>query len=354
MTPEIKGLIRADLLPVLDLDPASAEPEQADGISLHLNENALGSPLKKWYNRYPDPHQIQLKQAVSKIKGVQAANIFLGSGTDECVDVLLKTFCEPEKDNILICNPGLERVQFVAALLKVEVRIAVLQDDFQPDLITLENLVDEHTKMIFLSSPNKISGVSIDKDALELILNNFHGLLVVDEAYVNFSKKPSLIKELPDYDRLVVLQTFSKAWGMAALRIAIAIGSPDVIACMKQIKGSFNISQCSADLFIEASSNIASVNTMIREIVLMRNALQDIFRQLPAEVKVYPSEANFILIRLNEARKLYEHLLNAGIRVFYAGDLPLCENGLRISVGNEFENTRLIDSIFDFFMQTTK
>lgn len=348
MRAEIKNLLRSD---IHYTEASSNIAKPTNRIFLHQNENALGSPLSKWYNRYPDPDQREIKQSIAGIKGVAADNIFLGNGTAECLDVLLKTFCEPKKDNIIVCSPGMETVKLLAGILGVEVRTAILQDDFQPDLVLLENLADEHTKMLFLSSPNKISGIPVNQEDIEIILNNFNGLVVIDEAFVNFSKRPSFLKNLPEYQKLILLQTFSKAWGLAGLRLATAVGSKELISLLNQIKIPNNISQCQIDLFLQASSNVSEVNAMIKEIVAMRNAMEAIIKKLPVEIKVYPSEANFILIKLKEAQKLADYLLNSGIEVFFAGHLPLCENSLRITIGNEFENTKLVDSIFDFFLQ---
>lgn len=317
-------------------------------VSLHRNENSLGSPLPNWYNRYSESIPFYLKEQIAKIKGVTPENIFTANGTIGCYDVLLKLFCTPASDNVIVCSPGMEKAVSAANLLNVETRIAILQDDFQPDLIQLENLADERTKIIFLSSPNSISGVSIDQDDVEFILNNFNGVLVIDESYINFSRRPSLIRSLQEYDRLVLVQSFNKAWGLAGLNVGLLLATPKVIELIEKT-GIAPVNTCTENLLLEATKNVDQVNEMIRDIVSMRNALADIFEKLPEIERVYSSESNFILIRLNEARKLYEHLLIQGIRVFDAGNLPLCENCLRITVGNEFENTRLVDAIFDFF-----
>lgn len=332
-----------------NLPETETEPENSQNIlSLHLNENSLGSPLPNWYNRYADPNRVHLKEQIAKIKGVAPENIFTTNGSVSCYDILLKLFCTPGLDNIIVCNPGLEKVHVAADLLTIETRTAILQDDFQADLIQLENLADEKTKIIFLSSPNHISGVSLERDDVEFILNNFGGVVVIDESYINFSRRPSFIRSLQEYDRLVLVQSFNKAWGLAGLNVGLLLAAPQVIEATEKM-GIASINSYTANLLVEAIKNIDQVNAMIKDIVSMRNALVDILKKIPQIERIYSSEANFILIRLNGARKLYEHLLTQGIRVFDAGYLPLCENCLRITVGNEFENTRLIDAIFDFF-----
>src|SRR6201994_219580 len=219
---DLDKLLRENIRRLTPYSSARDEFKGAADVFLDANENSLGSPLTRWYNRYPDPHQQKLKQAVSAIKGVPTANIFMGHGSDECIDLLYRAFCNPGKDNVIINPPTYGMYEVSANINDVEVRRAVLLDDFQLDLVHLENLVDEHTKIIWICSPNNPTANSMNRQDIEIILNNFPGLVVIDEAYINFSRYRSFIQVLTEYPNLVVLQTFSKAWGLAGLRVGMA------------------------------------------------------------------------------------------------------------------------------------
>lgn len=329
------------------LHPYSSARDEFSGearVFLDANENSLGSPLPKWYNRYPDPHQISVKEKISAVKKIAPENIFLGNGSDECIDLLYRCFCEPGKDNVIICPPTYGMYEVSANINDVEIRRAPLTEDFQLDLIHLENLADEHTKLLWICSPNNPTGNSIRRDDIETVLNNFKGIVVIDEAYINFARQKSFIQELSDYPNLVVLQTFSKAWGLAALRLGMAFGSKDIIEVMNKVKPPYNINQATQDFALQALEEVGQVNDMIREIVAMRVALTEVFKRIPIVEKVYPSDANFILIKIKDARKVYEYMLTKAIVVRDRSNVKLCEDCLRITVGTEEENTALIDA----------
>jgi histidinol-phosphate aminotransferase len=333
---------------IRQLVPYSSARDEFSGkalVSLDANENSLGSPLPTWYNRYPDPHQLQLKQAISKVKGIAAEHIFLGNGSDECIDLLYRCFCEPGKDNIIICPPTYGMYEVSAHINDVEVRKAPLLDNFELDLIHLENLVDAHTKLIWICSPNNPTGNALNRQDIETVLNNFNGLVVIDEAYINFSRHKSFIQELPDYPNLVVLQTFSKAWGLAGLRLGMAFAATAIIEVMNKVKPPYNINQVTQELVLQALEEVGQVNDMIREIVDMREALAEVFQRMPTVEKVYPSDANFLLVKIQEARKVYEFLLGKGIIVRDRSNVKLCEDCLRITIGTEQENTLLVDAL---------
>ena len=217
---------------ILNLEPYSSARDEFSGeakVFLDANENSLGSPLTKWYNRYPDPHQKSIKEKLQVVKGIASEHIFLGNGSDECIDLLFRAFCEPGKDNVIICPPTYGMYAVSANINDVEIRKAPLLDDFQLDLVHLENLVDDHTKLIWLCSPNNPTGNCLNRTDIETVLNNFNGLVIIDEAYINFAKQKSFIQELTDYPNLVVLQTFSKAWGLAGLRVGMAFASVSIV-----------------------------------------------------------------------------------------------------------------------------
>ncbi|MBC7586984.1 MAG: histidinol-phosphate transaminase, partial [Chitinophagaceae bacterium] len=240
---------------IKSLTPYSSARDEFSGeakVFLDANENSLGSPLTKWYNRYPDPHQQKLKQSISFIKNIATENIFLGNGSDECIDLLFRSFCKPKKDNVIICPPTYGMYEVSANINDVEVRKAPLLENFQLDLIHLENLVDKNTKLIWICSPNNPTGNSIKREDIETVLNNCNCLVVIDEAYINFSKQKSFVQELIDYPNLVILQTLSKAWGLAALRLGMAFASTEIIAVLNKVKPPYNINQVSQELAIKA------------------------------------------------------------------------------------------------------
>ena len=317
-------------------------------VFLDANENSLGSPLKNWYNRYPDPHQNKLKKEIGAIKGIAPEQIFLGNGSDEAIDLLYRCFCNPGKDNVIICPPTYGMYEVSANINDVELRKAPLLDDFQLDLVHLENLVDDNTKLIWICSPNNPTGNIIHREDIEVVLNNFSGIVVIDEAYINFAHQKSFIQELSEYPNLVVLQTFSKAWGLAGLRLGLAFASPEIIGLMNKVKPPYNISQPTQNLALEALQELGTVNDMIRELVAMREAMTQLFHQMPFVEKVYPSEANFILVKIKEARKLYEYLLEKSIVVRDRSSVILCNDCLRITIGTEQENTILVDALHDW------
>ena len=329
---------------------SSARSEFSGNADIHLdaNENSLGSPLIKWYNRYPDPWQSKLKEAISAVKSIPANQIFLGNGSDECVDLLYRCFCNPRKDNVIINPPTYDMYKVGSQINEIELRVAPLLDDFQLDIIHLETLVDTNTKIIWICSPNNPTGNSINRTDIETILNNFNGLVVVDEAYINFSKQKSFIQELKDYPNLVVMQTMSKAWGLAGLRLGMAFASPEIISILSKTKPPFNVNTVTQELALKALEEVGQVNDMILDIVDMRNALAEVLEQISVVEKVYPSDANFLLVKMFEAQKVYEFLLTKGIVVRNRSHLKGCENCLRITIGTEKENTILIDALAEY------
>ena len=226
---DLNNLLRENIKKLVPYSSARDEFKGEAEVFLDANENSFGSPLTKWYNRYPDPLQKKVKEKLSGIKGVPVENIFLGNGSDECIDILLRAFCDPGKDNIIICPPTYGMYEVSANINDVQVKKVPLTSSFQLDLVAIEEAVDDNTKMIFLCSPNNPTGNSLNKEDVEVILNNYFGLVVIDEAYINFSRFRSFTQELNDYPNICVLQTLSKAWGLAALRVGITFASEEVV-----------------------------------------------------------------------------------------------------------------------------
>ncbi len=342
---DLDKLLRDNIRKLVPYSSARDEFKGEAQVFLDANENSMGSPLIKWYNRYPDPHQWKVKEAISKIKGIPPQHIFLGNGSDECIDLLYRAFCVPGRDNVIINPPTYGMYEVSANINDVEVRRAVLLDDFQLDLVHLETLVDENTKMIWICSPNNPTANSMNRQDIEIVLNNFPGLVVVDEAYINFSRHRSFIQELGDYPNLVVLQTMSKAWGLAGLRMGMAFASEAIIDVYNKVKPPYNISQVNQELALKALEEVEQVNDMIRQLVTMREQLAVYLGGLPVVQKVYPSDANFLLVKMENARAVYERLLEDGIVVRDRSKVELCEGCLRITVGTEKENSELLNAL---------
>lgn len=336
---------------IRDLVPYSSARDEFKGeasVFLDANENSFGSPLTRWYNRYPDPLQWKIKEKLREIKGVPEGQIFIGNGSDECIDILIRSFCEPGVDNILICPPTYGMYQVSADINNVAVKKAPLTPAFQLDLPAIEAAIDDNTKIIFLCSPNNPTGNSLLKEDVEAILNNYFGVVVIDEAYINFSRFRSFTVDLADYPNLVVMQTLSKAWGLAALRVGMAFASEEIIGVMNKVKPPYNINQASQELVLKALEEVGQVNDMIRLIVEQRGLLEQELAKLPAVLQIFPSDANFLLVKVKEPLQMYEALLGRGIVVRDRSRVTLCEGCLRITVGTPRENEELIRAMAAF------
>lgn len=345
---DLEKLVRPNVKTLTPYSSARDEFKGEASVFLDANENSLGSPLVKWYNRYPDPLQWKVKEKLAAIKQVKPEQIFLGNGSDECIDLLYRAFCNPGKDNIVICPPTYGMYEVSANINDVEIRRAPLLDDFQLNLAHIELLVDSNTKIIWLCSPNNPSGNSLNLHDMEMVLNNFEGLVVIDEAYINFARQASALQWLEEYPNLVVMQTLSKAWGLAGLRLGMMFASEEIIHVINKIKPPYNIGQHTQELVEKALDEVGQVNDMIRNLVDMREALAEVLEQMAIVKKVYPSDANFLLVQVDSARRIYDYLLENGIVVRDRSKVILCDDCLRITVGTEAENTRLVDALADY------
>ncbi len=341
-------LLRENIKQLVPYSSARDEFKGEASIFLDANENSFGSPLTRWYNRYPDPLQLKLKQKISEIKGIEVANTFLGNGSDECIDILIRAFCEPGVDNIIICPPTYGMYEVSANINNVQVKKVLLTPAFQLDLPAIEEAIDDHTKMIFICSPNNPTGNALVREDVEVLLNNYFGIVAIDEAYINFSRYRSFTRELAEYPGLVVMQTLSKAWGLAALRIGMAFASEEIVAVMNRIKPPYNINQASQELALQALERVEEVNGMIKEIVMERMVLEQELEKLAVVQQIYPSEANFLLVKVADPVALYRFLLEQGIVVRDRSRVELCEGCLRITVGSPQENQTLLEQINQF------
>jgi len=341
----VDNLVRENIKKMTPYSSARHEFSGTATIFLDANENSFGSPLPENYNRYPDPLQLTLKEKISSIKGVPAQNIFLGNGSDEAIDLLFRIFCEPGKDNVIIFPPTYGMYEVCAEINAVQVKKVPLTQNFQLNLGAIEEAIDANTKLIFVCSPNNPTGNSINRDDIEVLLNNFDGLVIIDEAYINYAKQKTFIPELTEYANLVILQTLSKAWGLAGLRLGMAFAGEPVINYFNKVKYPYNINTATQQLAIEALGNISSVNNWTKTTVEQKGLLQEELLKLPFTQYVYPSDANFILVKMRAARNIYEYLSGKGIIVRDRSKVILCDDSLRITIGTPEENKQLIEAL---------
>lgn len=342
---DLSKLVRENIRQLKPYSSARSEFSGVAKVFLDANENSYGSPLTKWYNRYPDPLQWDLKKKIATIKNVAAENILLGNGSDECIDLLIRAFCEPMRDNIIICPPTYGMYEVYANINNVPIKQVPLLQNFQADLEGIEGAIDAFTKIIFFCSPNNPTGNSLDREDMEMVLNNFDGIVVVDEAYINYSRQRSFLSELNNYPNLVVMQTFSKAWGLAALRLGMNFASKEIIDVLNKIKPPYNINGATQELALKALDHLEDVNAMIKETVKERDVLAGELMQLPVVENVFPSDANFILVRIKSATAVYEYLKEKGIIVRNRSNMILCDDCLRITVGTPEQDQQLLEAL---------
>lgn len=339
-------ITRANIKNLKPYSSARSEFKGKEGIFLDANENSFGSPLGVNYNRYPDPLQIELKEKLSKIKGLPIQNIFLGNGSDEAIDILFRAFCNPGIDNIIICPPTYGMYEVSANINDVEIiKVPLTVEEFQLDTENILLSINKNTKLIFICCPNNPTGNGVKWDAIKSILENFNGLVIIDEAYINFARYRSLIPELLNYPNLVILQTLSKAWGLAGLRVGMAFASEQIIDIFNKIKPPYNINIASQKLALDALNNTDKINEWIKQTVEERDKLIAEFALLPFIIKVYPSDANFILVKTNDPLAIYNYLVSKKIIIRDRSKVELCEGCLRITVGTKEENKLLLETL---------
>ena len=338
---QIKDLLRENIKTLVKYSSARDEFSDSAGVFLDANEN----PFNNGLNRYPDPQQRELKKLIGRIKGIPAKNILLGNGSDEVLDIVIRAFCEPGKDNIIITPPTYGMYKVFADINNVEVREAFLSKDFNLNLKEIEKLKDENTKLIIMCSPNNPTGNSFYKKDIEYLLKNLNCAVLIDEAYIDFSDEESLIKVLGEYPNLIVSQTLSKAWGMAAVRLGICFASEYLISVFNKIKAPYNVNILSQQKATEILSNIETFNSNLIKIKNEKTKLKEKLISLPFVEEVFPSDANFFLIKVSNAEKIYEYLINNGIVVRDRSKMYGCKNCLRISIGTPEENKKLISTI---------
>lgn len=340
-TTDINKLLRKN---IQTLKPYSSARDEYTGealVYLDANENPFNEP----YNRYPDPLQKKLKEKISTLKKNSTKNIFLGNGSDEPIDLLIRAFCEPGVDNIVTIDPTYGMYQVAADISGVELRKVSLNDDFDLDATRILNATNRSTKLIFLCSPNNPTGNSLNKNAVIEILKSFTGIVIIDEAYIDFAPEKSILPELENYPNLVILQTFSKAWGMAGIRLGMAFASTEIIEVLNKIKYPYNLNILTQQKALELLEQKETVENWIKLLIAERDKMAKLFSDFPFVVKVYPSDANFLLIKMHDAKGIYDYLADVGIIVRDRSKIHLCENSLRITIGTPQENETLINTL---------
>lgn len=344
----LESLVRANIKRLKPYSSARSEFRGNAEVFIDANENGYGSPLEENFNRYPDPLQWKLKLELSKIKGVPPQNIFIGNGSDEVIDLAFRIFCEPKVDNVITCPPTYGMYKVCADINDVEVREVLLTADFQLNVEGILSVIDENTKLLFICSPNNPTGNNFQRIDIETLLNNFPGMVIIDEAYINFSRQKPFLRELTEYENLIVMQTLSKAWGLAALRLGLGFASEKMIDLFNKVKPPYNINLSSQQLGLKALSNINEVNQNIKNIVAHRSWMEEQLKRFNFIRQIYPSDANFILVKVEDADKLYQYLLLNRIIVRNRTHEPLCENCIRITIGTETENLSLINALKNY------
>jgi histidinol-phosphate aminotransferase len=330
---------------IWSLAPYSSARDEYSGKEAHVFLDANENPYNAPYNRYPDPLQRDVKKMLERVKGVPSENIFLGNGSDEAIDLPYRIFCEPGRDNVVSIAPTYGMYQVCADINDIECRQVLLDDHFQLHADAVLQACDEHTKIIWLCSPNNPTGNSLDRDEILKVVEGFEGIVIVDEAYIDFAQQLSLRQELPTHPNLIILQTMSKAWGSAAIRLGMAFASKEIIAIYNKVKYPYNVNQLTQQQAMEMLKDPFEIDKYVKTLLQERNRLMAAFRELPICEQIYPTDANFFLTRVTDAKRIYDYLVDKGIIVRNRSRIQLCQNCLRITIGTRTENNELLSAL---------
>jgi len=344
MDNSIQLLARKNIRALQPYASARSEFKGSARVFLDANENPFDTGL----NRYPDPLQWELKEKIAEIKQVPASRIFLGNGSDEAIDLLFRIFCEPGEDHVITLPPTYGMYRVSADIADVEVREVPLSRELQPDVTRIMMNVDPHSKLLFICSPNNPTGNCMDRELVLKLLDTFPGIIVIDEAYIDFAEGPSYTTLLDDYPNLVIMQTFSKAWGMAGIRLGMAFASEEIIALFNKVKPPYNVNQLTQKTALEQLQRLPEMQERVRVLLDERQRLQRALERLDYVQYIYPTEANFILVRVNDAAALYQYLVEREIIVRDRSRVIRCAGSLRISVGRPDENVELLQALQEF------
>jgi len=341
----VSALVREN---IKNLKPyRSARDDFDSGILLDANENSFGAPFADdmELNRYPMPYQEELREKIAAFRGLDTENVFVGVGSDEAIDLLFRIFCTPGKDRVIINPPTYGMYKVSAAINDVAVDEVLLTENFQLQPDKVLDAVTPETKMIFLCSPNNPTGNSLDIDDIMKVMNNFDGILIIDEAYIDFSRQASLAGNLTDYNNLVVLQTMSKSFGLAGIRLGIAMADAEIISYMMKVKAPYNVNKLTAQKATQAFSSIQGVKKNIESVLEERERVIGKLVTFPQVKRIYPTDANFVMFRISNAKDVYEKLAENGVIIRYRGNEPHCEDCLRLTVGTSVENDRFFAAL---------
>lgn len=344
MSFSVNRLLRENIARLTPYSSARDEYDGEDAIFLDANEN----PFESDVNRYPDPYQRKLKSIISDIYGRPASNIFLGNGSDEGIDLLFRAFCEPGKDNVISIHPSYGMYQVCADIQNIEVRRVLLNSDFSLDIQSVRDSVDERSKLIFLCSPNNPTANLLSKEDIRQLLSGFNGLVILDEAYIDFAPGMSMLDELDEYKNLCILRTLSKAWGMAGIRMGMVFADKEITGILSKIKYPYNLNRLSQQYAMEMLKKKQEKDNWVQTILDERKILKEELTKFSFVEKIYTSDANFLLVKTRNPKKLYNFLAEDQIIVRDRSNLPLCEGCLRITVGNPPENKALLKRLSEY------
>ena len=330
---------------IWSLAPYSSARNEYSGHVAHVFLDANENPYNAPFNRYPDPLQGEVKQRLAKIKGVPEECIFLGNGSDEAIDLVYRCFCEPQKDNVVAICPTYGMYEVCADINNVEYRQVMLDEHFQVTAEKLLAATDSNTKVIWICSPNNPTGNNIYREEIMKVIEQFDGLVIVDEAYIDFSSEKTMLQQLASHPNLIVLHTMSKAWGSAAIRLGMAFAQKDIIDIFNKVKYPYNVNLLTQEQAIKRLNDKISVEKWVNMLLLERGRLMQAFAELPICEKVYPTDANFILAKMTDAQKIYDYLVNKGIIVRNRTRITLCNNCLRVTIGTKDENGELLGAL---------
>ena len=338
---DIQKLLRGNIRQLQPYSSARDEFKGEASVYLDANENPYNAP----FNRYPDPLQWEVKEQISKIKNIPVENIFLGNGSDEPIDLLYRAFCEPRMDNVVAIEPTYGMYKVCSSINDVEYRKVLLDGDFQFSADKLLSATNICTKIIWLCSPNNPTGNSLNRTEIVTLLNAFEGIVVLDEAYIDFASEGSFSEFLSQYPNLVILQTFSKAWGSAAIRLGMAFASTEIISVLNKIKYPYNINLLTQRQALKAIQQADQVKKWVDTLLLERSQLIDELQKIPIVLRIYPTDANFVLVKVTDANAIYQYLINKSIVVRNRNNVSLCLDCLRITVGTPEENSTLLNEL---------
>jgi histidinol-phosphate aminotransferase len=344
----LEKLVRKNIRVLKPYSSARNEYSGSEGIFLDANENAFGSTVKQKLHRYPDPLHQKLKLKIAEIKDLHTDQIFLGNGSDEAIDLLIRIFCEPLVETIMILPPTYGMYKVCADVNNVPVQKVLLTPEFQIDVKKVFEEIKQNTKLIFICSPNNPTGNCFNTKDIETILSHFKGLVILDEAYVDFAPNKSWLPRIKEFEKLVILQTFSKAWGLANIRLGMAFASSQIIQILNNIKYPYNVNGVTQQIALAGLRNINKKEKMVANILTQRYQLEKKLNSLPFVEKIFPSETNFLLVKMKQASKIFNYLLNKKIIVRNRSNVTLCEECLRITVGTKAENKVLIKALVTF------